>query len=161
MQRQRQSAWPALPFILPTPQLAPLLVPVALDQDQVNIVYDPPSPAGPPGPQGPPGPPGPQGPQGPPGTLANLPVQLVDAATYAALPEDYFIGVIAGTDCEITLPASTAGKVYIIKDALGTANQDIITITAASTIDGESSYVLNVPWASIGLIYNGIEWNVV
>ena len=47
-----------------------------------------------PGPPGPPGPVGPEGPQGPPGTVADVPVTLVDAATYAPTLDEYFLGVI-------------------------------------------------------------------
>lgn len=158
MQRQRQGAWPVLPFILPMPTAIPTVPLVPPDQD-INIVYDPPSP---PGPQGPPGPPGPPGPQGPPGTLANLPVTLVDQESYSASSVEYFLPVITGTVTTITLPSGTAGKIFIVKDALGICDTEPIIVTAtSSTIDGEANYILNTPWASIGLIYNGVEWNVV
>ena len=117
---------------------------------------------GPPGPPGPPGPQGPEGPQGPAGSLADVPVTLIDAATYAALTTEYFLGVIYNGAVTITLPAGTLGKVYVIKDSVGDANTNPITVvTTASTIDSLTSYVMNTPWGSISLVYNGIEWNVV
>jgi hypothetical protein len=53
------------------------------------------------------------------------------------------------------------GKVYVIKDSVGDANTNPITVvTTGSSIDGQPNYILNIDWASIALIYNGIEWNV-
>jgi hypothetical protein len=109
---------------------------------------------------GPPGPQGPAGPQGPPGSLADLPVTLIDTATYSATVDEYFLGVITDTPCTITLPAGTLGKAFIIKDSVGDSSTNNITIVG-STIDGQASYVLKTDWSSIGVVYNGIEWNVV
>jgi len=161
-QRQRQGmpfGFPMIPYIPPAPPTIPAWCPPPMIfDDDINIRYTPPGPPGPPGPEGPPGPPGPQG---PPGSLANLPVTLVDSATYSATNDDYFIGVIFDGSTTITLPAGTLGKIFIIKDSAGDALANPITVVAtASTIDGQASYVINTPWGSIGLIYNGIEWNV-
>ena len=109
-----------------------------------------------PGPQGPPGPPGPQG---PPGTLADVPVILIDEPTYTPTADDYFIGCIYDGQVTITLPAGTLGKVYVIKDSIGDAQNNPITIVGS--IDGLASYVVNINWASVTLVFNGIEWNVV
>jgi hypothetical protein len=69
--------------------------------------------------------------------------------------------VIFDGSTTITLPAGITGKIFIIKDSRGDALANPITVVAtASTLDGETSYVINTPWGSIGLIYNGIEWNV-
>jgi hypothetical protein len=57
------------------------------------------------------------------------------------------------------LPAGTVGKVYVIKDSVGDAANNPITIVGS--IDGGASYVINIDWASITLVFNGIEWNVV
>jgi hypothetical protein len=90
-----------------------------------------------------------------------LPVTLIDTNTYSATAEEYFLGVIADGGCTITLPSGTVGKVFIIKDSIGDATANPITVQGTgSTIDGEPTYVLDSDWASIGLIYNGIEWNV-
>lgn len=134
-------------------------VPTFIDDRDLFISY---RSSGPPGPPGPPGPQGPIGPQGPPGTVANVPVTLVDSATYSPTTEEYFLGVIYDGTVTITLPVSTTGKVYIIKDSVGAAQTNPITIVAtASTIDGLASYTLNVDWSSVTLVYNGIEWNIV
>ena len=160
-QRQRQGlpfGFPMIPYITPPPPVVPGWCPPPIPDDDVFIKYCPPGPPGPPGPEGPPGPPGPQG---PPGSLANLPVTLVDSATYLATNDDYFIGVIFDGTTTITLPAGTTGKIFIIKDSQGDALANPITVVAtASTLDGEASYIIDSPWGSIGLIYNGIEWNI-
>ena len=162
-QRQRQSmpfGWPMAPFIpaiMPAP-IVPFCPPVLDDCDLVinsNII-------GPPGPPGPPGPQGEPGPQGPAGSLADVPVTLIDEATYSPDLTEYFLGVIYDGSVTITLPAGTLGKVYVVKDAVGDANTNPITVVASgSTIDSLANYVLNTDWGSISLIYNGIEWNVV
>lgn len=160
-QRQRQTLLP-MPWPMPVPMypLCPPPIPIVDDLDLlINYNAGMPGPPGPPGPQGPQGEPGPQG---PPGTVANLPVTLVDEATYTPSTDEYFIGVIYEGPCTVTLPATTAGKSFIIKDSIGSATTNTITITTTgSTIDGEASYLLNSDWGSIGLVYNGIEWNVV
>lgn len=160
MQRQRQGSWPILPYIPAIPMIPPQPPPDFIE-GPVYINYDPPSPPGPPGPPGPQGPPGPPGPKGEPGSLANLPVSLIDTSTYQASSDEYYLAVINGAACTITLPTGTTGKVFVVKDALGTSETDPITVTSSSTIDGETSVILNVNWSSIGLIYNGIEWNII
>ena len=162
--------FPMVPYIAPPPPVIGPWCPPPFPEDDVFINYapgslpgppGPPGPAGPAGPAGPEGPPGPIGPQGPPGSLANLPVTLVDEAAYPATNDDYFIGVIFNGASTITLPAGTLGKIFIIKDSTGDALTNPITVVAtASTIDGAANYVIDSPWGSIGLIYNGIEWNV-
>ena len=157
-QQQRQGmpfGFPMVPYIAPPPPVVPGWCPPPFPDHDLFIRYSPPGPAGP---EGPPGPPGPQG---PPGSLANLPVTLVDAAAYPATNTDYFIGVIFNGATTITLPAGTLGKIFIIKDSVGDALTNPITVVAtASTIDGAANYIIDSPWGSIGLIYNGIEWNV-
>ena len=163
-QKQKQGmpfGFPMVPYIAPPPPIVPGWCPPPFPDHDLFIRYSPSGPPGPAGPAGPEGPPGPPGPQGPPGSLANLPVTLVDAATYLATNTDYFIGVIFNGASTITLPAGTLGKIFIIKDSTGDALTNPITVIAtASTIDGQASYVIDLPWGSIGLIYNGIEWNV-
>jgi hypothetical protein len=91
-----------------------------------------------------------------------VPVTLIDEATYSPTIDEYFLGVILDGAVTITLPVGVVGKSYIIKDSVGDAAINPITVTTTgSTIDGETSYVLDSDWASIGLVYNGIEWNVV
>lgn len=137
---------------------APPFIPHFIDDRDLSIDYRAPGPPGPPGPQGPIGP---EGPQGPAGTVADVPVTLVDSATYTPTADEYFLGVIYDAAVTITLPVSTTGKTYIVKDAVGDSETNPITIVASSTIDGVASYVLNIDWSSVTLVYNGVEWNVV
>lgn len=156
MQQQRQGI-PLGWGMFPTPFPPPLPYPPPIIDDRDLFINS--SVVGPPGP---PGPPGPQGPQGPPGTLANVPVTLIDDSIYNPTLDEYFLGVIYDGPVTINLPTGTLGKVYIIKDSVGDANTNPITVTATgSTIDIQPSYVLNTDWGSISLVYNGIEWNVV
>lgn len=143
--------WPMAPFV-------PVSAPIIDDCDLfINSTV-----VGPPGPPGPAGPQGPIGPQGPAGSLADVPVTLIDASTYTPNFNEYFLGVIYDGTVTITLPAGTLGKVYVIKDAVGDANTNPITVvTTGSSIDSLANYIMNTPWGSINLIYNGIEWNVV
>ena len=157
IQNQYQYQNMGFPLDLLVPPLPPFPVPFAPDKD-LFISY---SGTSLPGPPGPPGPQGPVGPPGPAGTVADVPVTLIDEATYTPTTDEYFLGVIYDAAVTITLPVSTAGKVYIVKDAVGDAQTNPITIVASSTIDGVASYVLNIDWSSVTLVYNGIEWNVV
>ncbi len=166
MQRQRQRQALPLPWPMPVP-MVPLVPlphigpPLVLDDLDLLINYNNSNQPGPPGPPGPQGAQGDIGPQGPPGTLANLPVTLIDTNTYSATAEEYFLGVIADGGCVVTLPSGTLGKIFIVKDSLGTASTNSVVVQATgSTIDGQGVYILASDWASIGLIYNGIEWNV-
>jgi hypothetical protein len=149
------------PVIPPAPPVAPCPPPPLLEDNDLFINYNGgmPGPPGPPGPQGPEGPPGPQG---PPGTVANIPVTLIDQTAYSATTDEYFLGVIYDGVTTVTLPVGVLGKAYIIKDSVGDAETNPIVVQATgSTIDGDTSYTINVNWASIGLVYNGIEWNVI
>lgn len=127
-----------------------LLPPPANDND-INVNFCP--IPGPPGPAGPPGPPG------PPGSLENVPVTLIDEPTYTPTALEYLLAIIYDGQVTVTLPAGVLGKVYVVKDAVGDAGTNPITVVGP--IDGSASYVLDNDWASITIVYNGIEWNVV
>ena len=118
-------------------------------------------PAGPPGPRGPPGPEGPVGPQGPSGTPGLVPVTIVTTTPFDVSLADYFLGVNVAAPTSIVLPVSPLGTVFIIKDIDGDAATNPITVTASTTIDGAASAVINAPYGSIQLVFNGTEWNIV
>ena len=63
----------------------------------------------------------------------------------------------------LDLPASpTTGTTYRIKDGKGDAATNNITIAPASgTIDGDSNVIINANYASVDLVYNGTEWNII
>lgn len=62
----------------------------------------------------------------------------------------------------VTLPAGVTGHVFNIKDGLGLASAIApITITpAAGTIDGAATATINAPYASLNLVYSGVEWKI-
>ena len=144
-----------IPIGLLRPQFYPCFPPLPVFEDNDIFIN-----VGQPGPPGPPGPQGPVGPQGPPGTLADLPVTLIEDEVYNPTLAEYFLGVITDAPCTIILPAGTLGKAFIVKDSIGDCSTNNITVQA-NTIHGQASYTLNVDWSSIGLVYNGIEWNIV
>lgn len=133
--------------------------------NDIIITSGTPGPPGPPGPQGPQGPIGPQGiqgipgPQGPPGTLI-VPVTTVEE-DYSALTTDYFIGVITGAPYTITLPLPLDGTMYIVKDVLGDAFNNPITIVDTGFIDGALSATINTNFGSLTFIFNNGAWSIV
>lgn len=117
---------------------------------------------GPPGPAGPPGPEGPTGSDGPPGPPGSLVVPITTIENdYTALSTDYFIGVITGAPYTITLPAGPDGTTFIVKDVLGDASINPITILDAGLIDGSSNAIINTDFGSLTFIYNNGGWSIV
>lgn len=115
-----------------------------------------------PGPAGPPGPQGEVGPQGNTGPQSELlfPVTTVEN-DYTALPSDFFIGVITGGGYTISLPISTEGTIYIVKDVFGDAETNPITIAHTGLIDGAASAIINTNFGSLTFIYNNGSWSIV
>ena len=148
-QQQGPFGWPMGPFIP--------LVPIIDDSDLlINSTI-----VGPPGPPGPAGPTGPTGPAGPPGIPGLVPVTEVTTTPFAADLTDYYLAVDVATPASVVLPVSPTGTVFIIKDIDGDAVVNPITITASTIIDGSASAIINSPYGSITLIFNGTEWNIV
>ena len=143
------------------------LIPFVEDNDLlINSIITgtegPPGPAGPAGPQGETGPPGETGPEGPPGPPGSLVVPITTVEEdYTALPTDYFIAVITGAPYTITLPAGPDGTTFIVKDVLGDASTNPITIVDAGLIDGAASAIINTDFGSLTFIYNNGGWSIV
>jgi hypothetical protein len=130
---------------------------------------------GQPGPPGPPGPAGPQGeqgiqgepgPQGDPGLPSPVAVSIVDTSPYDVVEDiDYFVGVEnnTGNTFVVNLPTTPdTGEVYIVKDILGNAGTDLISISGgAILIDGAATAVINTDYGSLTFVFNGTEWNIV
>lgn len=145
-QQQGPFGWPMGPFIP--------LVPIIDDSDLLinSTIVGPPGPAGPAGPTGP---------AGPPGIPGLVPVTEVTTTPFAADLTDYYLAVDVATPASVVLPVSPTGTVFVIKDIDGDAVANPITITASTTIDGSASAIINSPYGSITLIFNGTEWNIV
>lgn len=92
------------------------------------------------------------------------PVSVTNVATptYTALPTDYMLCVLTNGPVTITLPTGILGTVYVIKDCFGGAATNNITIqgTGGQLVDG-SIGIINTPYGSISLIFNGTEWSIV
>lgn len=58
-------------------------------------------------------------------------------------------------------PTPVAGLSYTVKDGKGDANSNNITVTPASgTVDGASSFIIDVNYQTATFMYNGTQWNV-
>jgi hypothetical protein len=118
------------------------------------------------GPVGPPGLPGMTGPPGPTGPAGDCACNAVLVSEdYQALDSDFYIGVNSEDAVTITLPpdCETCQQI-IVKAEMGPplGNRKVtITTSDGSTIDGEDSYVIEVPYQSVHLICRGGEWHII
>jgi len=85
------------------------------------------------------------------------------AYPYTTTPQDALIKVDTSSARTITpLASPTTGQQHIIKDTVGSAAANNITVTpSGKNIDGAASYVINSNYASITIVYNGTEWSVI
>jgi|GEM_PF-2689749 hypothetical protein len=84
------------------------------------------------------------------------------AYPYTTLLTDDVIFVDTSIARTINLIASpTTGTTYRIKDNVGTAGTNNITITPnAGTIDGAASATINTNWGSVDIVYNATSWRI-
>jgi hypothetical protein len=96
------------------------------------------------------------------GNPSPVTVTNVSTTTYTALATDYFLCVDVAAPVTITLPIGILGTVYVVKDCDGDAATNNITVqgTGGQLVDG-SIAIINVPYGSISLIFNGIRWSIV
>jgi hypothetical protein len=93
-------------------------------------------------------------------------VTIVDTSPYDVVEDtDYFIGASNNTGATfvVNLPATPdTGEVYIVKDILGIAGTDLISISGgAILIDGAATAVINTDYGSLTFVFNGTEWSIV
>jgi len=87
------------------------------------------------------------------------------ASPFSVTGTDEYIGcdVTAGT-VTISLPnAPATGRNYVIKDTVGLAATNNITVTTVGgvvTIDGVTSFVMNTAYEAIQVIFNGTSYEV-
>jgi hypothetical protein len=84
---------------------------------------------------------------------------------YTVLSTDYYISAdVTGGAITVRLPnAPTTGRVFVVKDKVGLAATNNITVTTvggAVNIDGATSFVMNTAYESIQLIFNGSTYEV-
>jgi hypothetical protein len=84
------------------------------------------------------------------------------AYPYTTLTTDYVILVDSSSARTITpLGSPVTGTTYRIKDNVGSAGTNNITITpSGKNIDGAASYVIAVNYGSADIVYNGTQWDV-
>jgi hypothetical protein len=126
----------------------------------------PQGPTGPSGESGPPGEQGPPGPSGPPGECTCRCKAILIYQDYNATLDDYYIGVNSTGPITITLPPDPTDCIKIVVKAemrppIG--NRKItITTTDGSLIDGSETYVMEIPWQSVNLIYTESDnWYII
>jgi hypothetical protein len=98
-------------------------------------------------------------------TISVLNYTNVDATPYTVLTTDQFISVDTTTlAITIKLPnAATVGEYYVIKDRIGLAATNNITVTTvggAVLIDGATSYTMNTAFQSIQVFGNSVGYEV-
>jgi hypothetical protein len=111
---------------------------------------------------------GPVGPIGPPGECSCDCQAILVSEDYRADNTDYYIGVNSDGPTIIELPCNSRDCLEIIVKAemgppLGNRKITIIPCqdSTACKIDGEDSYVIEVPYQSVNLIYRGGNWWIV
>ncbi len=84
------------------------------------------------------------------------------AYPYTTVPQDALIKVDTSSARTIVpLASPTTGQRHIIKDTVGSAAANNITVTpSGKNIDGAASSTINVNYGSIEIIYNGTEWSI-
>lgn len=85
------------------------------------------------------------------------------AYPYTSLITDHVILVDTSSARTITpLANPVVGTLYYIKDSVGLAATNNITITpSGKNIDGAASYVINLNYGSVTIVYNGTEWSII
>jgi len=85
------------------------------------------------------------------------------AYPYTTLISDDVILVDTSAARTITpLASPVTGTRYVIKDNVGSAAANNITITpSGKNIDGAASYTLNINYGSLTIVYNGSEWSII
>lgn len=97
--------------------------------------------------------------------ITNSAVKVVTpgAYPYTTVPQDAVILVdTASARSIVPLASPTTGQMHRIKDNVGSAAANNITITpSGKNIDGAASSTININYGSITIIYNGTEWSIV
>jgi hypothetical protein len=89
----------------------------------------------------------------------SYPYSVVHSGNY-----DYYVSVDTTSARTINLPNSTGtGVTYVLKDRTGNSATNNITVTTPGgtvTIDGATSYTMNVNYEARQFIFNGTTWEV-
>jgi len=100
-----------------------------------------------------------------PMVFSNNAIQITTpgAYPYTTVPQDAMILVDSSSARTITPLASPAtGQQHIIKDNVGSAAANNITVTpSGKNIDGAASKVINTNYGSMTIVFGGTEWHIV
>jgi hypothetical protein len=97
-------------------------------------------------------------------TLGNI--VTGQSVNYGALITDYYIGMTNGGTVVLPIGSTlTAGKTYVIKDESGlagiyTSSRVTIQPTAPNLIDGQTSAIIVINYASISVLWTGSTWSI-
>ncbi len=96
-------------------------------------------------------------------SINNVAVESPDVYPYTVTSNNYAIIVDTTSARTINLPSSpSTGLDNLIKDGSGLSNSNPITIVAnPNTIDGQVNYTIQQTYGWVGLLFNGVQWNVV
>jgi DUF4097 and DUF4098 domain-containing protein YvlB len=74
-----------------------------------------------------------------------------------------YAGVNVGNTATVQLMTGTSGKTVTIKDESGSASSNVITVIAQSgyTIDGQTSWNIDVNYGTLTLVFGSTEWYIV
>lgn len=108
---------------------------------------------------------GSQGEMGPPGICYHICHAKVVSEDYQATADDHYIGVDSEGPVTITLPedCKPCQDIIIKAEMAAPLGNRKVTITTSdgSTIDGDTEYVLTIPWESVNLFCRGGNWYIV
>lgn len=87
------------------------------------------------------------------------------AYPYNVLTTDYIVAIDTSSARTILLPdAPTTGQVFVIKDSIGTANSNNISLTTVGgvvTIDGATTQTMSSNWQSVSVVFNGTSYRII
>lgn len=87
-------------------------------------------------------------------------VTAAGAITVASTDDIIFVKKTVGEATTVNINVALTAKTFWIKDAKGDAAVNNITISPSSgTIDGETVFVMDRAYQSIGLVWNGSEFS--
>jgi len=107
------------------------------------------------------GEPGPIGATGASGNCSCRCSARVVSQDYSATLDDYYIGVNSTGPVTITLPGDSPDCQQIVVKAEMGPPLGNRKITISGPIDGAASYVMEVPYEAVSMIYRGGEWHII
>jgi hypothetical protein len=91
-------------------------------------------------------------------------VLVSSAAAYTMQKSDAVVVIrkVVGSATAITLPVTPVSWApYVIKDGGGDAATNNIVVSGSLPIDGKAEFVIDQPYESVTLVFNGVDWSVI